>query len=114
MSVLHILWGKTGCCKSTHQPYGSFTDELLATHLWHILAQLCAKHCHTEQCNNLSVKSQLQGRRLRWLGHVFQLPLYTKLAWDTVAEQHGWRLGSMFTEHVHRAISILCCRIQLW
>ena len=26
------------------------------------------------RCNTLSVESQLQGKRLRWLGHVFQMP----------------------------------------
>ena len=25
-------------------------------------------------CNTLSVESQLQGKRLRWLGHVFRMP----------------------------------------
>ncbi len=26
------------------------------------------------RCNTLSVESQLQGKRLRWLGHVFRMP----------------------------------------
>ena len=26
------------------------------------------------KCNTLSVESQLQGKRLRWLGHVFRMP----------------------------------------
>ena len=26
------------------------------------------------RCNTLSVESQLQGKRLRWLGHVFTMP----------------------------------------
>ena len=26
------------------------------------------------RCNTLSVESQLQGKRLRWLGHIFRMP----------------------------------------
>ena len=39
------------------------------------------------RCNPLSVESQLQGRRLRWLGHVFSMPnnmLPEKLLFDEV------------------------------
>ena len=39
------------------------------------------------RCNTLSVESQLQGKRLRWLGHVFRMPndrLPKKLLFDQV------------------------------
>ena len=29
---------------------------------------------NVDRCNTLSVESQLQGKRLRWLGHVFRMP----------------------------------------
>ncbi len=47
MSVL-LYYGKTWAVVKQHiSPLAVFPDELLATHLWHILAQSCAKCCHT-------------------------------------------------------------------
>jgi len=41
------------------------------------------------RCNTLSVESQLQGKRLRWLGHIFRMPndrLPKKLLFGQVKE----------------------------
>ncbi len=38
------------------------------------LQRICGKCGHVEQVQTLSVESQLQGKRLRWLGHVFGMP----------------------------------------
>jgi len=42
-----------GCCETTHQPIGCFPDELLATRLWHILAQPSAECWHAAWAQHL-------------------------------------------------------------
>ena len=53
MSVL-LYSGETWDTVKQHiSPLPAFPDELLATHLWHILGQSYAKCCHTEQVQDL-------------------------------------------------------------
>ncbi len=52
------------------------------------------------RCNTLSVESQLQGKRLRWLGHFFRMPddrLPKKLLFGEIRGlRHPGRPGSSF------------------
>ncbi len=32
--VSAVFWKNMGCCEATHQPFGCFSNELLAMHLW--------------------------------------------------------------------------------
>ncbi len=53
----------------------------LAVFQMNCLRRICGISLHhvpnvdiLNRCNTLSVESQLQGKRLRWLGHVFRMP----------------------------------------
>ena len=72
MSVL-LYSGETWAVMKQHISFGCFSDELLATHLWHLRDHV-PNVVILNRCNTLSVESQLQGKRLRWLGHVFKMP----------------------------------------
>ena len=62
-----------GCCEATHH---------LAVFQMNCLRRICGISLRDHvpnvdilnRCNTLSVESQLQGKRLRWLGHVFRMP----------------------------------------
>ena len=74
MSLL-LYSGKTWpVVPKTHQPFGCLPDELLATRLSHFFAGPCAKFDILTRCNTFPVESQLQSKRLRWLGYMFRMP----------------------------------------
>ena len=76
MSVLCLLEKTWAVVKQHISPLAGkfgFSDELLATHLWHILAHVPNVDI-LNRWSPLAAESQLQGKRLRWLGHVFRMP----------------------------------------
>ncbi len=68
-----------------------------------------------KRCHTLSVESQLQGKRLRWLGHVFRMPsdrLLQKLLFGEVKGLHALGLVSMML-HCMIVINRMIDRMEL-
>ena len=74
MSVL-LYSGETWAAVKQHV-------SVLAVFQMNCLRRICVVSLHDHvpnvdilnRCNTLSVESQLQGKRLRWLGHIFRMP----------------------------------------
>ena len=75
------------CWEATHQPFGCVLMNCLRRICGISLPNHVPNVDILNRCNTLSVKSQLQGKRSRWLGHFFRMPdgtLPEKLAFGEV------------------------------